>query len=75
MRAVAPVPTPIDKAMMIKKTGNDIERAARASLDNCPAIQVSTTLYMVLKKKPTAAGSANCIISLGIGWEVNPFEF
>jgi hypothetical protein len=43
---------------MRKKTGNDRESAANASVEIRPANQVSTKLNIVLKKKPTLAGIA-----------------
>ena len=42
-----------------EKDGKAMESAASASVERLPAYQVSTTLYMVLKKNPTLAGMAS----------------
>jgi len=73
IRAVIPLPIPDPIAMSKKNTGNDKDRAARASLDICPDTQVSTTLYIVLKKNPKEAGIASSLKSLGIGSVVRLF--
>ncbi len=67
MIAVTPDPIPIVIAIKTKNTGNPIDRAACASVDKSPAKKVSTTLYIVLKKKPIVAGIASCFTSFGMG--------
>jgi hypothetical protein len=44
--------------MTRKKTGKDRDIAASAVVDIFPPKYVSTTLYIVLKKKPILAGRA-----------------
>src|SRR5690349_11749757 len=58
MRAVAPVEMPLATAMMRKNRGKERETAATAWVERRPAYQVSTTLNMVLKKKPMPTGRA-----------------
>ena len=59
IRVVAPVEMPLPTAMIRKNSGNDKETAATAWVESCPAYQVSTTLNMVLKKKPMPTGRAS----------------
>src|SRR5690242_15232784 len=59
---------PAARAMMRKNTGNDRERAARAWVEIRPPYRVSTTLNMVLKKKPVPAGTAMARSRRGMGW-------
>ena len=56
--AVVPVDVPESNMMIRKKTGKDRDMAASAVVDICPPKYVSTTLYIVLKKKPILAGRA-----------------
>ena len=56
--AVAPVETPLPIARIRKKTGKESDMAAKALVEIRPPYQVSTTLNIVLKKKPVPAGIA-----------------
>src|SRR5512139_3555860 len=67
MSDVVPVERPFPTAMMMKNTGKERERAARAWVEIRPPYRVSTTLNMVLKKKPMLAGMAIRRISVGMG--------
>jgi len=58
-------------AMIMKKTGNDREREARAWVEIVPPKYVSTTLYIVWKKYPMLAGMEICLTSLGMDWVVS----
>ena len=52
---------------MMRKTGSDKDRAARAWVETRPPYHVSTALNIVLKKKPTLAGTAILRSREGIG--------
>ena len=71
IRAVVPAPRPLPTAMIRKKTGNDNDRAASAWVEIRPPYQVSTALNIVLKKKPTLAGTAILRIRAGMGVAVS----
>jgi len=58
-------------AIMIKNTGKERDREARASVEINPPKKVSTALYMVLKKKPTLAGTVMSRIKVGMGSAIN----
>ncbi len=66
IRAVVPLAIPLPIASIMKKIGNDSASPACAFVPSIPAYRVSTTLYMVLKKKPIDAGIAIRRIRKGI---------
>ena len=71
MSTFAPVPSHELTARMIINTGNENVSAACPNVaSEILAYQVSTTLYMVLKKNPTEAGIAIWRMRRGMESEV-----
>ena len=67
INAAEPWLKPLPIAKRRKKTGNESDNAARASVLSSPAQYVSTKLNIVLKNIPTLAGSAIFQVSSGMG--------
>ena len=67
IRAVVPVEIPMPMARRMKNTGKESDMAARAVVESRPPYQISTTLNMVLKKKPVPAGIARRRIKVPMG--------
>ncbi len=65
--AVVPWLRPLPADSRMKNTGKDSDSAASASVPRMPAQYVSAKLNIVLKKKPTLAGSAMRRVSTGMG--------